>query len=161
MVCSVDHGKYPLREYGYLPLILPGGGDGLVIVQGYSANEVKALKPGREVLCTREPGKGKPIVVTPTVSNNSYPGISEMWADEMQFDACLFRIWGDGELALHFGIRRVKNRPLYREKIGVDLSDPDSAPRETLNRVMTVEQLAGGDVFKHTNGDGHKKNGTH
>lgn len=118
--CMIDHGRYPLRKLGYLPLVIRGGQDVFAVVQEGSAAELAAIKPGAQVTVMREPGRGKPIVVVPALAPERYPGINDHWAEPVQFDACLFRLWGDSELALFFGVRGVKHRAVFRDAIPLD-----------------------------------------
>jgi hypothetical protein len=160
MQCGIDHSRYPIRETGYLPLLLAGGKDGMVVVQGYSEATVKRLKPGMEVQCKREPGNGQPVIVTPTTTQNDCPGIADRWTDPVLFDACLFRVWGDSELALFFGVRGVRNRPQYPRDSDVDL-DASPAP-SPLNRLpydghpLDMDSLVAGILAPGKNGHGKK-----
>lgn len=149
MACGVDHGRYPLRDLGYVPLLLAGGYDGFVVVQGYTAQAIATIiqKPGQQVVCTREPGGGKPVLMQRCLNPDPMPGGAEYLTDPVEFDACLFRVWGDAELALHFGIRGVRNRPQYPDRVKLDVdddgegSDVSGTGRCTMPRAENGEQL--------------------
>lgn len=128
--CPRDHGRYPLRWLGYLPLIRETGQAVCVVVQGYSAEQIDALKIGDEVIVKRDRGRNKPVMVSAQPHRRPFKGIESRLVESFYFDAWLLKMWGDAVLASHFGVRGVTHKrgdaPGDNE---VSLAEADPLPR--------------------------------
>lgn len=103
--CSVDHGHYPLKWLGYLPLVRETGQAVVVVVQGYSLEQVEALPLGVELTVKRDKGRNKPVQLVKTIQARSFKGFESRRVVPAEFESWLLRFWSEPSLLSFFSAR--------------------------------------------------------